>query len=103
MNRENGERPLVNSTANDGFNAFWKVFPQKVGKKAAWKVYDKTVRSGEATIAELLAGARRYAREREGQLVGRRRWGRMVGGLFLHPLRHGADIGMGRYFRKPHG
>lgn len=44
-----------------GAAEFWKIYPRKVGKPAAIKKFVAIVKKGEATIAEILDGARRYA------------------------------------------
>jgi hypothetical protein len=55
-------------SADDGeaFDRFWKAYPKRVAKEAARKAYDKALERG-ATDAALLAGAQRYAAERNGQ------------------------------------
>jgi hypothetical protein len=45
------------------FEAFWEAYPRKVAKLAAEKAFTKA----RAPAAELVAGAKRYAIEREGQ------------------------------------
>jgi hypothetical protein len=52
--------------ADAGFDEFWAVYPRKVAKLAAQKAYDKAIEAG-ASAAALIAGAKRYAIEREGQ------------------------------------
>lgn len=51
----------------DGFAAFWQAYPRRVAKGAAEKVYQRIIRNREATEAELLAGAMRYAAQRDGE------------------------------------
>lgn len=52
------ENPLV------GFDEFWSVFPRKVAKGAAKRMYQKAVKG--AKPEEILCGAQRYASERAG-------------------------------------
>ena len=52
--------------ACDGFVAFWQAYPRRVALGAAEKAYHRIIRSREATEAELLAGAMRYAAQRDG-------------------------------------
>lgn len=49
------------------FDAWWAVYPRKVAKPAARKAYAKARKTSDAAV--LLAGARRYAIERQGQEV----------------------------------
>jgi helix-turn-helix protein len=49
------------------FEEWWKQYPRRVSKGAALKIYRRIITKGEATPAELLAGAMRYAAERSGQ------------------------------------
>jgi hypothetical protein len=56
--------PVAITTAH--FDAFWAVYPRKVGKKEAQRAWAKAIKDG-ATADELLAGVRRYAAERAGQ------------------------------------
>jgi hypothetical protein len=51
----------------DGFVAFWQAYPRRVAKGAAEKAYRRIIRSREATEAQLLAGAMRYAAQRDGE------------------------------------
>jgi hypothetical protein len=50
------------SCSNDCFERFWTVYPRKVAKKAAARLFERIVSKREATAAELIAGAERYAR-----------------------------------------
>jgi hypothetical protein len=52
---------------DNGFDEFWRVYPRKVARGAAAKAYGRVLRKGQASEAELLAGAHRYASERAGQ------------------------------------
>jgi hypothetical protein len=56
------EREIVKA-----FEDWWAAYPRKQGKKAAQVAYGRIVSKGEATIAELLAGAKRYAAECAGK------------------------------------
>ena len=51
----------------EGFAAFWQAYPRRVAKGAAEKAYRRIIRDREATEAELLAGAMRYAAQRDGE------------------------------------
>ena len=51
--------------AADGFAEFWQAYPRRVAKGAAEEAYRQIIRNGEATEGELLAGAMRYAAERD--------------------------------------
>ena len=53
--------------AADGFAAFWQAYPRRVSRGAAEKAYHRIIRGREATEAELLAGAMRYAAQRDGE------------------------------------
>lgn len=59
----NGE---VSSPPGSDFAAFYAAFPRKVGRKDAERKWLKAIKDG-ASPADLLAGAERYARERDGQ------------------------------------
>jgi Helix-turn-helix domain len=48
------------------FERFWAAYPRKVAKEAARRAYDKALERG-VTPAVLLAGAQRYAAERQGE------------------------------------
>jgi len=50
----------------DGFDQFWQQYPRKVGKKAAIRAFAKALREG-AKADDIIAGACRYAVEREGE------------------------------------
>lgn len=49
----------------DGFDEFWKVFPRRVAKFAARTAWDKALKHDTADA--IIAGAKRYAKERIGQ------------------------------------
>jgi hypothetical protein len=52
---------------DDGFAAFWQAYPRRVARGAAEKAYHRVIRNREATEAEVLAGAMRYAAQRGGE------------------------------------
>jgi hypothetical protein len=54
------------ATKNAAFEEFWRQYPKKVAKLAAQKAFARAVKNGTAP-AEILAGAMRYAAERDGQ------------------------------------
>ena len=43
------------------FEVWWGKYPLKVGKDAAFKVWQRVIKAGKATNPELIAGAERYA------------------------------------------
>jgi len=43
----------------EGFDEFWEIYPRKAGKQEARKVFQRAL--SNATLAEILEGARRYA------------------------------------------
>jgi hypothetical protein len=49
------------------FEEFWAVYPLKKAKAEAAKAYGAVIKKKQATPAEVLAGAMRYAAERSGQ------------------------------------
>lgn len=49
------------------FETWWKGYPRRIGKGAAWAKYDKAVRELGADPDALLAAAQRYAETREGE------------------------------------
>jgi hypothetical protein len=51
----------------NGFEEFWRAYPRKEGSGYARDEYVGILKSKKATAAELLAGAERYAQERNGQ------------------------------------
>ena len=53
------------NTNYDRFEEFWAIYPRRVAKQAAIKAYRKALKL--ATAADIIAGARRYAAERQGQ------------------------------------
>jgi hypothetical protein len=54
-------------TTYDRFDEFWAIYPRRVAKQAAIKAYRKALKL--ATPADIIAGARRYTSERQGQDV----------------------------------
>src|SRR5262249_59956977 len=50
----------------EAFERFWAAYPRRVAKEAARKAFAKAVEHG-ATVETLIAGAQRYAVERNGQ------------------------------------
>jgi hypothetical protein len=51
----------------EGFEEFYRSYPRHVARGAAEKAYRRIIRNGEASPAELLNGAMRYAAERTGE------------------------------------
>lgn len=48
-----------------GFDEFWSVYPRKVCKRAAFKAYNQALKVAPPDV--ILAGAMRYAQERNGR------------------------------------
>lgn len=61
-NKNSSPPPAV---APDAFDDFWTAYPRKVGKGQARKAWTKAVKTTAPEV--ILAGAQRYARERQGQ------------------------------------
>ena len=59
--------PASKRVTTEGFASFWQAYPRRVAKGAAEKAYHRIIRAREATEAELLAGAMRYAAQRDGE------------------------------------
>jgi len=61
--------PQRESSSEVEFKAFWVAYPRRVGKKPAKAKFLAILKRGEATAAQLIAGARDYADEmrREGR------------------------------------
>jgi hypothetical protein len=55
------------TTEPETFAEWWRVYPRRVGRGAALKIYARLLTAGTVTADELLAGAMRYAAERSGQ------------------------------------
>jgi hypothetical protein len=53
-------------TTDQGFDAFWSVYPKRVDKLKAEKLYIAIIKTKRATAAELLVGAQRYAAAKAG-------------------------------------
>lgn len=51
---------------SSAFDEWWKAYPHKVERKGAKAKYAAVVKRGEATVAELLAGAKAYAEAKTG-------------------------------------
>jgi hypothetical protein len=64
---DSGRRSQSHDHTDSDFELFYRQYPRKVSKVAALKIYRRIVTKGEATPADLLAGAMRYAAERSGQ------------------------------------
>jgi hypothetical protein len=61
--------PAEQTAPNDerqGFAEFYRVYPRHVARGAAERAYRRIIKNGEATEAELLAGAMRYAAAQDG-------------------------------------
>lgn len=59
--------PTSTPSPDAGFAEWWRVYPKREGETGARRAYERIVRSGEASPAELLAGAMRYAAGRQGE------------------------------------
>jgi hypothetical protein len=59
--------PAVPKNEHHGFTEFYRVYPRHVARGAAERAYGRIIKSGEATEAELLAGAMRYAAVQDGK------------------------------------
>jgi hypothetical protein len=62
--KETMEEPIEKKSlamVDHGFNEFWVVYPKKVDKLKAEKLYATIIKTQRATAADLLAGAKRYA------------------------------------------
>jgi hypothetical protein len=63
-------RPSGSSSSDqggDGFEDWYRNYPKHVAKGAALKAYQRIIKTGEASAADLLNGCMRYAAERDGQ------------------------------------
>lgn len=58
---------VTRAQAASQFDEWWNVYPRKVGKEAARPVFARILKAGQASLAELAAGAERYAAERAGE------------------------------------
>lgn len=52
---------------DDEFEGWYRQYPRKVGKEGARRAYRRVIAAGKASHEQLMAGALRYAAEREGQ------------------------------------
>ena len=59
--------PAAPKNEHHGFAEFYRVFPRHVARGAAERAYRRIIKNGEATEAELLAGAMRYAAVQDGK------------------------------------
>jgi hypothetical protein len=59
--------PTVPKDDRHGFAEFYQVYPRHVARGAAERAYRRIVKNGEATEADLLAGAMRYAAAHDGK------------------------------------
>jgi hypothetical protein len=59
--------PAVPKNEHNGFAEFYRVYPLHVARGAAERAYRRIIRRGEATEADLLAGAMRYAAAQDGK------------------------------------
>ncbi|MGO4389436.1 hypothetical protein AB4Y85_18055 [Microvirga sp. 2YAF29] len=72
---EGGDSPLsphrpggeLEASTKAAFREFMNHYPKRVGFKDAERAFACVVTAGEATVEELIAGAMRYAAERDGQ------------------------------------
>ncbi len=51
------------SRSSESFDQFWSVYPKKVAKKGAERIFKRILKKGEAKAAELIAGAEQYAQQ----------------------------------------
>ena len=58
--------PAVPKNEHHGFAEFYRVYPLHVARGAAERAYRRIIKKGEATEAELVAGAMRYAAAQDG-------------------------------------
>ncbi len=58
------ETPIVPLKPKIDFEPWWALYPRKIGKLKAQTTYERIVKKGTATEAELLDGLRRYIREK---------------------------------------
>ncbi len=59
--------PAVPKDEHQGFAEFYRVYPLHVARGAAERAYRRIITKGQATEAELLAGAMRYAAAQDGK------------------------------------
>jgi hypothetical protein len=56
-----------NIADNDDFGRWYAIYPKHRARGKARKAFERIIRSGKATVDELIAGATRYVAERQGQ------------------------------------
>ena len=56
--------PLTEAEIDAMFAEFYRAYPRHVGVKTARKAFGKVIRSGEATLEQMIEGAIAYAEER---------------------------------------
>lgn len=61
LNAGNERRNL--SRSSESFDRFWSAYPKKVSRKRAEQIFKRVLKKREATAAELIAGAERYAQQ----------------------------------------
>lgn len=59
FNHKDKDKEEDKDNIKEGFDEFWKIYPRKAGKQEARKVFQRAL--SNATLAEILEGARRYA------------------------------------------
>jgi hypothetical protein len=59
--------PAVPKDEHQGFAEFYRVYPLHVARGAAERAYRRIIKNGEATEADLLAGAMRFAASQDGK------------------------------------
>jgi hypothetical protein len=59
--------PTALKDERGGFAEFYRVYPRHVARGAAERAYRRVIKNGEATEADLLAGAMRYAAAQAGK------------------------------------
>lgn len=64
--REQGKGTWESPVVPKPFDEWWPVYPKKVGKDAARRAFHRVLKARRATVADLMAGAERYAAERMG-------------------------------------
>src|SRR5262249_10663037 len=66
LNKKNIENN-TEKNIEEAFEEWWSLYPKRVSKGAARKVYARIIKSQLATVEELKLGAMRYAHDRTGQ------------------------------------
>ncbi len=59
------KNPPMRDSISASFAEWWSIYPRRVAKRRAWIAYQKAAKAAHPD--DLLAGAQRYATEREGQ------------------------------------